>query len=303
MATYRNPGCGHFNGAKGASVQAIVSGFHDVERAFLNYGPAADRFPLARDRVRFVGEEVAAVATNRPWAKAAAKLIEVRYRPLSAAMTVHEALVEGAPSIHLRENLPPNVARVSRAKFGDVDAAFESAHLVLDDVFEHGLVAPVCMETNGAVASFNATTNEIDIWAPTQAPFFVRKEIAHILGLERDQVRVRSVVIGGGFGGKSQCPEPIGIAALLSMKAQRPVKLTLSRREEFVSGKTDHGKQMRVRSAFAEDGTVLARHTEFFVDNGAYTHGPRVHFGSASTHLQPLPGWRSRFRWQAGTHE
>ncbi len=258
-------------------VRAIVSGFHDVERAFLNYGPAfADRYPLARDRVRFVGEEVAAVAADTlAQAKAAAKLIEVRYRPLPAAMTVHDALAKGAPNIHLRENLPPNVAQVSRAEFGDVDAAFESAHLVLDDVFEHGLVAPVCMETNGAVASFNAATNEIDIWAPTQAPFFVRKEIAHILGLERDQVRVRSVVIGGGFGGKSQCPEPIGIAALLSMKAQRPVKLTLSRREEFVSGKTDHGKQMRVRSAFAEDGTVLARHTEFLVDNGAYTHmGP-----------------------------
>nr|MCH9675408.1 xanthine dehydrogenase family protein molybdopterin-binding subunit [Gammaproteobacteria bacterium] len=258
-------------------VHTIITGFHDVERAFLNYGPVfADRFPLARDRVRFVGEEVAAVAADTlAQARAAAALIEVRYRPLPAAMTVHEALADGAPHIHLRDNLAPNVAQVSRATFGEVDAAFDQAHLILDDVFEHGLVAPVCMETNGAVASFNPATSEMDIWAPTQAPFFVRKEIAHVLGLERDQVRVRSVVIGGGFGGKSQCPEPIGIAALLSMKAERPVKLTLTRREEFVSGKTDHGKHMRVRSAFAEDGTVLARHTEFLVDNGAYTHmGP-----------------------------
>jgi CO/xanthine dehydrogenase Mo-binding subunit/CO/xanthine dehydrogenase FAD-binding subunit len=258
-------------------VCAIVTGFHDVERAFLNYGPVfADRFPLARDRVRFVGEEVAAVAADTlAEARAAAALIEVHYQPLPAAMTVNEALADSAPHIHLRDNLPPNVAQVSRATFGEVDAAFDEAHLVLDDVFEHGLVAPVCMETNGAVASFNPATREMDVWAPTQAPFFVRKEIAHILGLERDKVRVRSVVIGGGFGGKSQCPEPIGIAALLSMKAHRPVKLTLTRREEFVSGKTDHGKHMRVRSAFAEDGTVLARHTEFLVDNGAYTHmGP-----------------------------
>lgn len=258
-------------------VRAVVTGFHDVERAFLNYGPAfADRFPLARDRVRFVGEEVAAVAADTlAEARAAAALIEVRYQPLPAAMTVHESLQDGAPHIHLRDNLPPNVAQESQAVFGEVDAAFQRAHLVLDDVFEHGLVAPVCMETNGAVASFDAETSEMDIWAPTQAPFFVRKEIAHILGLERDQVRVRPVVIGGGFGGKSQCPEPIGIAALLSMKAKRPVKLVLTRREEFLSGKTDHGKTMRVRSAFAEDGTVLARHTEFLVDNGAYTHmGP-----------------------------
>jgi CO/xanthine dehydrogenase Mo-binding subunit/CO/xanthine dehydrogenase FAD-binding subunit len=258
-------------------VQAVVSGFHDVERAFLNYGPVyADRYPLARDRVRFVGEEVVAVAADTlAQARAAVALIKVSYRQLPAALNVDQALANDAPSIHQRENLPRNVAQVSKATFGDLDDAFAKAHLVLDEVYEHGLIAPVCMETNGAVASFDETSGTIDIWAPTQAPFFVRKEIAHILGLERDQVRVRAIVIGGGFGGKSQCPEPIGIAALLSQKAKRPVKLTLTRQEEFISGKTDHGKRMRVRSAFAKDGTVLGRHTEVHVDNGAYTHmGP-----------------------------
>ena len=258
-------------------VCAVVSGFHDLERAYLNYGPVyADRFPLARDRVRFVGEEVVAIAAQtQAQARAAAELVIVHYRQLPAALSVDEALAEGAPQIHVRENLPVNVAQVSRATFGELDAAFEQAHLVLDAVYEHGQVAPVCMETNGAVADYNAADNSIDIWAPTQAPFFVRKEIAHILGLERDQVRVRAVTIGGGFGGKSQCPEPIGIAALLSMQAKRPVKMQLSRKEEFISGKTDHGKRMRVRSAFDANGAVLGRHTTFVVDNGAYTHmGP-----------------------------
>ena len=258
-------------------VCAIISGFHDLERAYLNYGPIyADRFPLARDRVRFVGEEVVAIAAEtEALARAAAKLVVVQYRQLPAALTVDEALAEGAPRIHVRENLPINVAQVSQATFGELDDAFERAHLILDDVYEHGQVAPICMETNGAVAAYSATDNTIDIWAPTQAPFFVRKEIGHILGLARDQVRVRSVTIGGGFGGKSQCPEPIGIAALLSMQAKRPVKMQLSRKEEFISGKTDHGKRMRVRSAFDVNGAVLGRHTEFIVDNGAYTHmGP-----------------------------
>jgi CO/xanthine dehydrogenase FAD-binding subunit len=82
-------------------------------------------------------------------------------------------------------------------------------------------------------------------------------------------------VIGGGFGGKSQAPEPIAIAAMLSIKAGRPVKILLNRQEEFLSGKSDHAKKMRVRSAVAADGTILGRHTEFWVDNGAYTHmGP-----------------------------
>ncbi|MGK0171807.1 MAG: CO/xanthine dehydrogenase Mo-binding subunit, partial [Gammaproteobacteria bacterium] len=262
---------------KAPGVRAVVSGFADVERAFLNYGPIyADRYPLARDRVRFVGEEVVAIAADTlAQARAAVPLVEVQYQPLASALDIDAALADGAPAIHVRENLPVNVAQVSRAEFGPLDAAFAQAHLVLEDVYEHGQVAPVCMETNGAVASYDATANTMDIWAPTQAPFFVRKEVAHILGLERDQVRVRSVVIGGGFGGKSQCPEPIGIAALLSMKAKRPVKFVLTRHEEFISGKTDHGKRMRVRSAFAKDGTILGRHTEFVVDNGAYTHmGP-----------------------------
>ncbi|MBT6274637.1 MAG: molybdopterin-dependent oxidoreductase, partial [Chromatiales bacterium] len=263
--------------AAAPGVRAVVSGFHDVDRAFLNYGPVyADRYPLARDRVRFVGEEVVAIAADTlAQARAATALVCVEYGPLPAAMTVDEALAANAPTIHERDNLPRNVAQVTKATFGELDAAFADAHLVLDDVFEHGLVAPVCLETNGAVASFDSTTNTIEIWAPTQAPFFVRKEIAHILGLERDQVIVRSVVIGGGFGGKSQCPEPIGIVALLSKQVGRPVKLLLSRQEEFLSGKTDHGKRMHVRTAFDREGHVLGRHTEFVVDNGAYTHmGP-----------------------------
>jgi CO/xanthine dehydrogenase Mo-binding subunit/CO/xanthine dehydrogenase FAD-binding subunit len=263
--------------AAAPGVRVVISGFHDVDRAFLNYGPVyADRYPLARDRVRFVGEEVVAIAADTlAQARAATQLVEVQYEPLPAAMTIDEALAPSAPNIHERENLPLNVAQVSRATFGELEAAFTDAYLVLDDVFEHGLVAPICLETNGAVASFDSATRSLQIWAPTQAPFFVRKEIAHILGLERDQVTVRSVVIGGGFGGKSQCPEPIGIVALLSKEIGRPVKLVLTRQEEFLSGKTDHGKRMRVRSAFDSEGNVLGRHTEFVVDNGAYTHmGP-----------------------------
>ena len=97
------------------------------------------------------------------------------------------------------------------------------------------------------------------------------------MGLPLEDVHVRAVVIGGGFGGKSQSPEPIAIAAMLSMKAGKPVKILLNRQEEFLSGKSDHAKKMRVRSAVAADGTILGRYTDFWVDNGAYTHmGPLI---------------------------
>src|SRR5690606_36891454 len=112
-------------------------------------------------------------------------------------------------------------------------------------------------------------------WAGTQAPFFARKELAHILDLPLPNVRIRSTFIGGGFGGKSQCPEPIALAALLSLKTERPVKIVLSRKEEFLGGKTDHAKSMTVVTGAAADGRLLARRTDFTVDNGAFTHmGP-----------------------------
>ena len=184
-----------------------------------------------------------------------------------------DALAPGAPEIHKKPNLPTNVAQQSIADFGDVEAAFESAAHIFDAEFEHGIVAPICLETNGVIANF--ADGELTLWAPSQAPFFVRKEIAHVLELALENVHVRSVVIGGGFGGKSQAPEPIAIAAMLSIKAGRPVKILLTRQEEFLSGKSDHAKKMRVRSAIAADGTILGRHTSFWVDNGAYTHmGP-----------------------------
>lgn len=257
-------------------VHAVVTG-QDCKAAYINFGPVyADRYPIAVDKVRFIGEEVAAVAADTPAiASAALALIEVAYEVLPAAFSVEEALADGAPEIHQMQGRPRNVAQHSVADFGGVDEGFRQASLVLDDVFEHGIVVPVCLETNSVVARFERGTGDLTVWAPTQAPFFVRKELAHVLGLPLTQVHVRSVAIGGGFGGKSQAPESIAVAALLAAQCDRPVRLVLTRREEFLSGKTDHGKRMRLRTAVDAEGNILARHTAYTVDNGAYTHmGP-----------------------------
>ena len=258
-------------------VVAAISGQDFPDLQYINAGPAfADRYAMARDKVRFVGEEVAAVAATTPAeAIAALAAIKVDYDVLKPAFDVPSALAGGAPVIHQKPNLPPNVAQQSVATFGPVEEGFANAAHVFDETFEHGHVAPICLETNGVVARFDAESGDLWLWAPSQAPFFVRKELSHVLELPLEKVHVLSVVIGGGFGGKSQAPEPIAIASMLAMKAGRPVKITLNRQEEFLSGKSDHAKKMRVRSAVAADGTILARHTEFWVDNGAYPHmGP-----------------------------
>ncbi len=257
-------------------VRAVVTGA-DCPRQYVNFGPVfADRHPLAVDRVRFAGEEVAAVAADSPeLAQRALALIEVEYALLPPAFDVPASLAAQAPVLHQRQGLPANVAQHTEADFGGYQAGFERAAHVIEGVFEHGVVVPVCMETNSVVADFQAASGDLTVWAPTQAPFFVRKELAHVMALDPQRVHVRAVAIGGGFGGKSQAPETVAIAALLARAACRPVRLVLSRREEFLSGKTDHAKSMRVRTAVDAEGNILARHTRYTVDNGAYTHmGP-----------------------------
>lgn len=258
-------------------VLAVAFGGDYPGGRYLNFGPAyADKYPLAVERVRFKGDEVAAVAAETvEQARAACAAIRVDYEILPAAYDLDAALAEDAPVLHERPNLPPNVAQISTADFGGVEAAFARAAFVIEDHFEHGIVAPICLETNAAVARFDPAAGTMEIWAGTQAPFFARKEVAHVLGLPLDKVIVRAIAIGGGFGGKSQAPEPIAIAAMLAMKAGRPVKIALDRIEEFRAGKTDHAKRMTVRTGVAADGTIVARHTRFEVDNGAYTYmGP-----------------------------
>jgi len=257
-------------------VAAVLTGA-DADTRYVHAGPRfSDRYPLAREVVRFVGEEVAAVAADTlENAQAAAAAIDVTYEVLKPVYDVHEAQASGAPVIHQREGLAPNVAQHTFAEWGDTAAAFSRAAHTVEGTYTHAIVAPVCMETNAVVASWDDAQGRIDLWAGTQSPFFVRKEIAHILGLERQQVRVHSIEIGGGFGGKSQAPEPIGIAALLSRAARAPVKIVLSRKEEFISGKTDHGKTMTLKTAVDADGKILARRNHYLVDNGAFSHmGP-----------------------------
>lgn len=257
-------------------VAAVITAA-DAEVRYLHMSPRfADRYPFAREVVRFVGEEVAAVAADTvEHALAAAAAIEVTYEVLTPVFEMSEAVAPGAPVIHQREALPPNIAQHTYAEWGDTRVGFANAAHTVEGTFSHGVVAPVCMETNAVVAAYDHGLDRIDVWAGTQSPFFARKELAHILGLDRKQVRVHSIEIGGGFGGKSQAPEPVGIAALLSRKARAPVKIVLSRKEEFISGKTDHGKIMTVKTAVDSSGRIIARRNHYLVDNGAFTHmGP-----------------------------
>jgi hypothetical protein len=206
----------------------------------------ADRHPLAVDKVRFYGEEVAAVAADSAaLARQALALIVVEYEPLPAALTPEAALRADAPAVHdgALTAAGRNLAIRFACDYGDVAGAFAGAAHVFEDEFSHGIAVPACMETNGTVARFDPATGELALWTATQAPFFVRKEVAHVLGLDVERVHIRGVEVGGGFGGQVKVCEQEAIAARLSIATGRPVKICLDRRRGV------HQRQDRSRQA------------------------------------------------------
>lgn len=266
-------------------VHAVITSKDFGDRRYYQLGGSySDRPPLANEKVRYWGEEVAAVAAETlAVAEQACALISVEYEALAPVFAPDDALGAQAPEIHGRENAPggKNLAIRFSANYGDVDGAVAQAAFVLEDEFRHGIVAPSCLETNGTVASYDAGQGKLDLWTATQAPYFIRKEVAQAVGLDEKQVRIRSVEVGGGFGGKSKICEQEALAAMLSIKAKRPVKITLNRREEFVTGKTDHAKRVRIRTAVAEDGRILNRSVSVQIDNGAYTAYAPTYVGAS----------------------
>ncbi|MGB3273502.1 MAG: molybdopterin cofactor-binding domain-containing protein [Xanthobacteraceae bacterium] len=266
-------------------VVAVITGADFSGRRYQHLGGTySDRHPLATDKVRFWGEEVAAVAaTSLAIAEQACRLIDVEYDTLPASLTPDASRRPDAPDIHIAPAAAAgkNLAIGFSCDYGDIEAAFAAADDIIEDEFEHGIAVPCCMETNGTVASYNPETNTLDIWTATQAPYFIRKEIAHLLDFETERVRIRAVEVGGGFGGKSKMCEQEALAALLSLKAGRPVKITLNRKDEFISGKTDHAKKIRIKTAFSKDGTIQHRSVSLQIDNGAYTAYAPTYVGAS----------------------
>ena len=266
-------------------VHAVITAEDFKDRRYYHLGGSySDRRPLAKDKVRFWGEEIAAVAADSlEIAERACSLIMVEYEVMPAAFKPEDALKVQASDIHGQENAAAgkNLAIRFSANYGDVGAALAKASFVLEDEFWHGIAAPACMETNGTVAHFNTTEDKLELWTATQAPYFIRKEVAHVVGFDEKKVRIRSVEVGGGFGGKSKVCEQEALAAMLSIKSARPVKITLNRRDEFVSGKTDHAKRIKIRTAVSEDGRILNRHVSVQIDNGAYTAYAPTYVGAS----------------------
>lgn len=278
-------------------VHAVVTAADASELLYIHLGDqASDRHVMARDRVCFVGEEVAAVAAESlDLARQALENIKVEYRTLKAVFDPIEAMKDAAPEIHPLatydiEQTDRESARLHRADrdernvsvhtvraWGDLDAAFAASDKVLEHEFHFPQETHVTMEPDGTVVSYDPQTGRYDVWTSTQSPYFIEKEMAHMLGVPRESIHIREVLIGGGFGGKSKICEHEVIAAILARASGRPVKLMLTRDEQFATTKTRHAFRTKLRTGVSRDGMVLARAAEVVVDNGAYNAtGPAI---------------------------
>jgi CO/xanthine dehydrogenase Mo-binding subunit len=259
-------------------VLAVLTVDDVPDRRYASYGLVADRTLFARDVVRFEGEVVAAVAALTPEVAAAAiAAIEVDYEDLPAILDVEAALLPGSSLVHPgvatyahNPNIEPagNLASRSTIVKGDAAAAIAAAPIVVRERYVADMAHPVPIEPHSVTADW--TGDRVTIYSSTQVPFAARAGTAEALELPEHKVRIVVSHLGGGFGGKCDFHFE-GHVAALARAARRPVRLVLSRREEFIApDKVTHAMVVDIETGLAEDGTILARKARILLDCGAY---------------------------------
>lgn len=249
-----------------------------------------DQTAFATDRVRYIGEPIAAIAAeSTAVARAAAELIRIEYEELPALFDPRSALDTDAPLIHPQaaQYAAPEVlvrdgnvcSRVTIVQ-GDVEAGFRGAAHVFEDVYTTHSVHQTPMETRAVVADVDAQ-GRVTLHASTQHPFGVRAQIAEALRLPLTAIRVVTPHIGGGFGSKLEASVEL-YAALLAREARRPVRLVNTRDEDLSTGNPRHPMTIHLRSGLDARGQLVAREARVVMDAGAYGAGSPVLTGVAA---------------------
>ena len=233
---------------------------------------------LAKDKVRYVGQPVAAVAaTDIDTARKAARLIEVEYAELPEVMTIDDAIAADAAVIH--EGLDDYI-KIFEAEFsgnvlsrqvlseGDIEAAWEDCDVIVDETYDTQPQSHAYLEPCAAIAEVD-DAGKVTIWSGHQSINRVQANVAEALGLSMSKVRAMTPRVGGAFGGKMEATvQPI--AAALAIKTGKPVKVALTRDDDFQMMRSRHGTRIRMKTGAKRDGTILARSAELFYDAGAY---------------------------------
>ncbi len=248
-------------------VHAIVTPF-DVPK-----GNIAPDLPILDTEVRFVGDEVAAVAAeDEDVARDALDRIEVSYEVLPFVTDMREALEPDAPPVHAGGNLVGGEPIILTR--GSVDEGFAEADVIVEDTFSTPAHSGAALEPRAAVASWDA--GKLTVWKSTRGAHADRLMLSIALGLSLEDVRVIGVNMGAGYGNKDETRLSV-LAAALAMRAGRPVKIEATREEEFIAGRHRHATITTVRMGVKSDGAITAVHATTLMDTGAYlSSGPGV---------------------------
>jgi len=253
-------------------VKAVVTGKDTLGRKqgiWRRFPELCDEEILCRAKVRYIGDPVAAVAAiDEDTAEEALDLIDVEYEPLPAVFDPMDAIKEDAPQIHDGVELNININR--HIEWGDVDEAFEKCDHIREDKFKCSSQAHVCMETHDAVASFGHN-GKLEVWTSSQSSYYIQRLYADMLDMSESDIRVHNRHTGGGFGSKFELDSAQFCAAILSQKLCRPVKIVLTREEEFTATKRRTPMYYFLKLGAKKDGTMLAKEVRVITEGGAYT--------------------------------
>jgi 4-hydroxybenzoyl-CoA reductase subunit alpha len=256
-----------------------------------------DEHALARERVRYVGDPVAAViAKDEQSATEALDLIEVRYRPLQTISSPQEALAHPEPRIH-DYGEQGNIHRNQAYEFGDVEAALAESEHVFEDLFFYEGNTHLPMEQQASVASVEGD-GKLLLQSSTQNPHYLHRQLARVLQMPASQIRVIATPNGGGFGGKCDPGNHEFVVCKAALILGRPVKIGLTREEVFYQHRGRHPVLMKLRTGVRRDGTLTAMHLQTLLDGGAYgSHGPASTFYTGV--LTPVTYHLPRFKFEA----
>ena len=291
--------------AKLDGVQAVLVG-RDLPIPFGILPVSQDEHTLCVDKVRFLGDPVAAVAaTTEETATAALDLIKVEYESLKAFASAEEAVEHPEPRIHDYGDTG-NLHKVIDLEFGDADAGIAEGDIVREDLFFFEGSTHLPMEQHAAVAQWSPD-GKLTLWSSTQTPHYVHRALAKVLELPAARIRVIATPNGGGFGGKSDPFSHEIAVAKLAMMTGRPVKITLTREEVFYCHRGRHPTLMWLRTGVKNDGSITGMHFRSLLDGGAYGsygvastyytgalqtvtyHIPRYHFQGARAFTNKAP--------------
>src|SRR6476620_782824 len=250
-------------------VKAIVTGA-DCDKGFGVLPIARTEHPLARERVRYCGAPVAAVAAiDDATAKEALKRIKLKVRELPAYHTSRAAMAPDAVDLH--EHRPSNIERDVYFELGDVNAAFAEADLVREETYNCPEVCQNQMEMHAAIADYDAERERITVHASTQVPYYVHLMLSQILDMDMSRIRVIKPHVGGGFGCRTEALNVELIAALLARKAGGSVRTVITREETFITHRGRPETDIRLKLGMRKDGRITAVECECYQRGGAHS--------------------------------